>query len=58
MERRMDKDRRCGSIEMERLFPCDRRRMPDRRLNNLSVEWIPAENAVNNRLIRLMFWKT
>jgi hypothetical protein len=57
MEKRTNKDRRSGSIEMEKSFPCNRRRMPDRRLNNISVEWIPSEKAGNNTLIRLMFWK-
>jgi hypothetical protein len=57
MEKRNNKDRRSGSIERERLFPCDRRRMPDRRLNNISVEWIPAEKAGYNLFIRLMSWK-
>jgi hypothetical protein len=42
---------------MEKSFRCNRRRMPDRRLNNISVEWIPSEKAGNNTLIRLMFWK-
>ncbi len=57
MERRIKLDRRSGSIEKERLFPCDRRRMPDRRLNNIAVEWIPIEKAGKHPMLRFMFWK-
>ena len=57
MERRHTQDRRSGNIERERLFPYDRRKQPDRRLNNISLEWIPAERAEPLLLYRLLFWK-
>jgi hypothetical protein len=55
MERRSTNDRRSGDIEREQSFPYDRRKQPDRRLNNISLEWIPAERAELYSLYRLLF---
>jgi hypothetical protein len=54
MERRNTNDRRSGDIERERSFPFDRRKQPDRRLNNICLEWMPAERAVLCSLYRLI----
>jgi hypothetical protein len=32
--------------------------MPDRRLNNISVEWISADKAGNKPFDRFRFWRT
>jgi hypothetical protein len=40
-ERRFRLDRRSNNLTQERSVFCNRRRFPDRRLNNISAEWIP-----------------
>lgn len=55
-ERRKTGDRRGYDAKQDRVGPCNRRRFPDRRLNNIIVEWIPLEmvhaHPVTQRIFR------
>jgi len=42
--RRKVKDRRDNNYKQDLLFPCNRRNRPDRRLNSISVEFIPLDS--------------
>ena len=42
--RRKTRDRRANNHRQDRLFGCNRRYRPDRRLNSIQVEWIPLDS--------------
>lgn len=48
LDRRMVTDRRI----QEQKLPYDRRVQPDRRLNNISVEWIPLSEVTLHPTLR------
>ena len=56
-ERREIKDRRSNDLKKERAFKYNRRRFADRRLNNISVTWIPMgvahSHPVTNNVFRI-----
>jgi hypothetical protein len=43
-DRRKKTDRRFSGKEQDRVDRCNRRMSPDRRLNNIQVEWIPLNH--------------
>ncbi len=43
-DRRKKTDRRLYGREQDRIDRCNRRMSPDRRLNNIRVEWIPLNH--------------
>jgi hypothetical protein len=58
-DRRKVSDRRSYNTKQEQAFPMNRRRFPDRRLNNISAEWVPAKQvhdhpATGTRLAELL----
>jgi len=54
-ERRKSRDRRTYDQTRDRTGKCNRRTSPDRRLNNISVEWIPINHIHLHPLTRLAF---
>ena len=54
-ERREKIDRRANDHQQDRLFKCNRRIRPDRRLNNIAIEWIPMEHIMLHPATRLVF---
>jgi len=46
-DRRKSTDRRSFNTKQEQACSNNRRRFPDRRLNNISAEWVPL-NQVHN----------
>jgi hypothetical protein len=57
-ERRKHADRRNFGEKYHRSAKCDRRNSPDRRLNNISAEWVPINNVNLHPVTRLVFSKT
>jgi len=55
MERRKKNDRRNHIVEKEKFSGNSRRRFPDRRLNNISVEWIPMALAHAHPITQRVF---
>jgi len=58
-DRRKVSDRRSYNTKQEQAFPRNRRRFPDRRLNNISAEWVPMKQvhdhpATGTRLAELL----
>jgi len=58
-DRRKVSDRRSYNTKQEQAFPNNRRRFPDRRLNNISAEWVPLKQvrdhpATGTRLAELL----
>jgi hypothetical protein len=56
-EKRITTERRTDNLQQERLFTCNRRMQPDRRLNNIKVEWIPVSHINIHPVTRLVFSK-
>jgi hypothetical protein len=56
-ERRKTSDRRNNDLEQELLLTCNRRIQPDRRLNNISAEWISMTETSHQPVARLVFSK-
>ncbi len=56
-ERRKYSDRRNFVQESHRSAKCDRRNSPDRRLNNISAEWVPLNYVNVHPVTRLVFSK-
>jgi hypothetical protein len=56
-ERRNTTERRGNDQQQDRLFKCNRRTQPDRRLNNIKVEWIPISHINIHPVTRLVFSK-
>ena len=56
-ERRKYTDRRNFAIKNNRSAKCDRRYSPDRRLNNITAEWVPIKHVNIHPLTRLVFNK-
>ena len=54
-ERREKNDRRDYIGEKKKSPDNNRRRFPDRRLNNIAVEWIPMVNACAHPITRQVF---
>ena len=54
-ERRKKADRRTSDKTQDRIDKCNRRISPDRRLNNISVEWIPFNHIHIHPLTRTVF---
>ena len=54
-ERREKTDRRANDYQQDQLFRCNRRIRPDRRLNSISIEWIPMEHILLHPTTRLVF---
>jgi hypothetical protein len=54
-ERRHSNDRRAYLMAREKSRGNNRRRHPDRRLNNIMVEWIPMGLAHSHPVTRHMF---
>jgi hypothetical protein len=44
-DRRKLTDRRSFDTQQEKAYPNDRRRFPDRRLNNIAAEWVPLNHV-------------
>jgi hypothetical protein len=53
--RRKTVDRRANNHQQDRLFGCNRRYRPDRRLNSIQVEWIAIDNIRAHPVTRLVF---
>ena len=53
--RRKLAERRANDQQQDRLFKCNRRNQPDRRLNNIQVEWIPISHINIHPVTRLVF---
>jgi hypothetical protein len=47
-DRRKLTDRRSFNTQQEKAYPNNRRRFPDRRLNNIAVEWVPLSHVHNH----------
>jgi hypothetical protein len=56
-ERRKTTDRRNNDLKQDLLLTCNRRIRPDRRLNNISAEWISMSEASHQAVARLVFSK-
>ncbi len=56
-ERRVKTDRRSYEKLNDRTNKCNRRVAPDRRLNNIAVEWIPFTRIHLHPIARLVFSK-
>ena len=56
-DRRQTAERRANITEQDRQFKCSRRVQPDRRLNNIKVEWIPFSHINLHPMTRLVFSK-
>ena len=54
-ERRKKADRRNFALKYHRPAKCDRRNSPDRRLNSISVEWVPISYVNIHPVTRLVF---
>jgi hypothetical protein len=54
-ERRKNDDRRGYFRMKDRTERCNRRVSPDRRLNNIEVEWIPFSHIHTHPVARLVF---
>jgi hypothetical protein len=54
-DRREKTDRRTNDHTQDQLFKCNRRIRPDRRLNNIALEWIPMEHIMLHPSTRLVF---
>ncbi|MEN8206290.1 MAG: hypothetical protein ABFS24_09780 [Pseudomonadota bacterium] len=54
-DRRQMTERRGNDQRQDRLFMCNRRAQPDRRLNNIKVEWIPINHISIHPATRLVF---
>jgi hypothetical protein len=54
-DRRKTIERRANDQQQDRLFKCNRRAQPDRRLNNIKVEWIPINHINIHPVTRLVF---
>lgn len=54
-ERRTDIDRRDNNHLRDRLCKSNRRNRPDRRLNNIAMEWVPMENVLLHPTTRRVF---
>jgi hypothetical protein len=57
-EHRKYTDRRNFSLKYGRSAKCDRRCLPDRRLNNISAEWVPINHVNIHPVTRLVFSKS
>lgn len=57
-ERRKQNDRRNYIATNEKYTGNNRRRFPDRRLNNIAVEWIPMGLAYAHPITRSVFQLT
>jgi hypothetical protein len=57
-ERRKYADRRNFAQKYHRSAKCDRRNSPDRRLNNISAEWVPINHLNIHPVTRLVFSKS
>jgi len=58
-ERRKKVDRRICGKQQDRADKCNRRISPDRRLNNIHVEWIPFNHIhLHPQINRLFTHKT
>lgn len=55
IDNRKIKDRRSNDQKRENEYECNRRYSPDRRLNNISVVWVPMENIKAHPVTRLAF---
>ena len=54
-ERRKQADRRNFAERDNRPAKCDRRNNPDRRLNNITAEWVPIRHVNIHPVTRLVF---
>ena len=54
-DRRNTTERRANDQQQDRLFKCNGRIQPDRRLNNILVEWIPISHINIHPMPRLVF---
>ena len=54
-ERRKTTDRRANDYRQDSQYRCNRRIRPDRRLNNIVIEWIPMEHILLHPATRLVF---
>ena len=54
-ERRKKPDRRDFNNRKDARSKCQRRVNPDRRVNSISVEWIPFSDAQKHPVSRFMF---
>jgi hypothetical protein len=57
-DRREKTDRRFSGKEHDRADKCNRRNSPDRRLNNIQVEWIPFNHVHLHPQTRELFSRT
>ena len=55
--RRKVKDRRAYNLMQDQAYPCNRRFRPCRRLNSISVEWVPKNTVSQHPVILQMFSK-
>jgi hypothetical protein len=56
-DRRKVKDRRANILKQDQAYKCNRRIRPCRRLNNISVKWIPMDAIKQHPVIWHMFHK-
>lgn len=54
-DRRKKSERRNFASADKRTDKCDRRYCPDRRLNNISAEWIPINHVYAHPVTRVVF---
>ena len=54
-DRRIITERRANDLKQDRLFRCSKRAQPDRRLNNIKVEWIATSRLHAYPQMRLVF---
>jgi len=54
-DRRKTAERRANDQQQDSLFNCNKRTRPDRRLNNIMVEWIPISHINIHPVMRLVF---
>ena len=54
-ENRVSTERRGYVKQKDRTDKCNRRFTPDRRLNNIAVEWIPFSHVHLHPVARLVF---
>jgi hypothetical protein len=48
-------DRRANNLKLDKAYPYNRRYRPCRRLNNISVKWIPMETLKRHPVIWFKF---
>ncbi|MCG6900135.1 MAG: hypothetical protein LJE75_09050 [Gammaproteobacteria bacterium] len=54
-DRRKTAERRGNNLQQDRRYKCNQRVQPDRRLNNIKVEWIAINHINIHPATRLVF---